>query len=332
MPSTRYVAAEIEVSQADGNLEWAMSPLDIVVDKWKAAVVHDGSVGPNGFEINTAPASGNAFVAEINELCTALKAQEAQADEQCGCHIHIDARDYSYYELKRLLYLYAAIEPALYAMVPTSRRESHFCVPCGQKYFSALLAIRPEGPEARPGRTWRPQTVQRVVRFSGTQATISQRIEREDGDLQRLKRGVMFACYGHTDMSLAKKLRSNKGQGQSFRYRNLNLHSWFYRHTIEWRLPEGTVDPHTIINWGILFASILDTANKMSERGLIDLISKVAPPTTDCRAAVVGSTALLREISPTEDNRAWIKARVARFRGGPLRLTTEWMVFPNGRR
>lgn len=133
-PTSRYIAAEIEVAKIRGHGR----PIYNKVKEWGGAIVYDGTLPENGFEINTAPASGDVFVNQINDICKELKNQNAGINESCGLHIHIDARDLNYYDIRRLVRVYAAIENILFGMVPSDRHKSKYCQPCGERYLSAI--------------------------------------------------------------------------------------------------------------------------------------------------------------------------------------------------
>lgn len=136
-PFRRLVAAEIEVCGTRGDNGREISN---ICKKWGANIVSDGSLPSNGYEINTAPAGGDFWIYEITEICDALANQKAWVDHRAGCHVHIDARDFTHYDMRRLIIYYAKIEPILFSMLPTSRRESRYCYPCGKKYLEGISA------------------------------------------------------------------------------------------------------------------------------------------------------------------------------------------------
>ena len=80
----------------------------------------------------------------------------------------------------------------------------------------------------------------------------------------------------------------------------MNLHSWFYRGTVEFRLAAGTTNATKIVNWAILCASLLDWAEKHTDEELAALPSD--------------SLEALLAVAPTPDVREWVKARHALFR------------------
>lgn len=213
-PSLRFVAAEIEVDGLESN----SAAVDRVVSKWSASVVEDGSLGSGGFEINTAPASGDKFLEQIHQFGKALKDGTPKITNSCGLHVHIDARDFTFNDIRHLIRIYAHVEDALFAMQPERRRSSSYAKRCGKAYEGAL--------------------------DGGHGSTEESRLD--------------YHLYGTTDED---SLRYDKGDkyGRA-RYSALNLHSWFYRRTVECRLHSGSANPRKIASWGVLWALILDAA------------------------------------------------------------------------
>lgn len=124
----RFIACEVEVA---GSNEERGAKVNKVVAKWGMAVVSDGSLPSGGYEINMAPASGDLFLEEAHELGKALADARAFANEKCGLHTHVDCRDYSYAEMRRLALLWEQVEPAMFRLVSDARRGNSYCFPCG---------------------------------------------------------------------------------------------------------------------------------------------------------------------------------------------------------
>lgn len=125
---SRLVSCELEVA---GVAESARQPdRDTIMEtvrSWGGEIVADGSLPVSGFEINTAPASGSLFLQQIREVTDALSNADAYITTSCGLHVHVDARDLAYSDLRRLAILWAKVEPGLLSMVPPSRRSNHYC-------------------------------------------------------------------------------------------------------------------------------------------------------------------------------------------------------------
>ncbi len=222
-PIDRLVSVEIEVAGVRGR---APENVTEICRKWGANIVRDGSLPQYGFEINTAPAAGDLFVKEITDITDTLASQFAFANEQCGLHCHVDARDFTFFDMRRLIFLYEKIEPALFSMVPATRRRSKYCYPCGPRYSKNL----------------RESTIPKMSK-------------------NQIYRGI-YGLDG-SQVQDRKKIRTDQA-----RYNALNIHSWFVRGTTECRIRHGTVDRQEIINWGMLWAGILDYAIKTPETNI----------------------------------------------------------------
>src|ERR1051326_4979557 len=238
-PSRRFVSCEVEVCGAHGNAQ----QVNEVVAAWQSAVVSDGSLPQGGFEITTAPTNGDKFVEHMTVLSAALREAAGWVDARAGMHVHIDARDFHYWDLRRLIMLYQRVEPALFAMVPPGRRRSSFCEPCGNRYMDAIRL----GDDAAKG--------------------LAEAEAQRAWTMSAFKKRLLFSLYSTTNTRGARgwhrdKIADQQPTGDKYaapRYRAMNLHSWMYRGTIEFRIPPGTVRKHKMIGWGTLFAGFLDS-------------------------------------------------------------------------
>lgn len=269
--SKRFIAAEIEVASVDGD-----DGVSDAVRAWRGCIVRDGSLPDTGFEINTAPASGDLYVTQIREVCAALKTSGAEVTSACGLHVHVDAADLRYYELQRVVRLYAAWESLLFQMVPASRRRSTYCQPCGASMVRALDARATPGAKA----------------YKALRAKVA--------------RGV----YGDADTRSRRKSKYDDA-----RYSALNLHSWFYRGTLECRLFTGTTDPAKIIPWGLMWARIADLAVKLTDREVADIAAACGPTSEGLSVAYVAAqyqTLMTHVVAGDAEIKAFIDARLRR--------------------
>lgn len=205
----RYMGVEIEVDSGDKNA------VTKTIQKWGAGLVQDGSLSDEGFEITTAPARGHEFLDQIKEITNDLAVADAKITRSCGLHVHVDARDLKFYEIRKILNYYAAIEPALYAILPKWRRNSKYCVPNGK-------------------------------RFAGIQLNKH----------KKLRHDVHKVCYQTTNMQELPDRKKHKYDDA--RYFGFNLHSWFYRGTIEFRHFGGSIECRKITNWARLCCAIIE--------------------------------------------------------------------------
>lgn len=251
-PSKRHISCELEIADVSDDCG-----ISSAVRRHKGCIVEDGSLPDTGFEINTAPAAGDVFCDQIDDICAALVESDATVDSSCGYHVHVDARDFRFFEIRKLVILYARIEDALFAMTPKSRHGSSYCIPCGKRYLRDL----------KPGKLCKKSVVETVYGTSG-------RVVRE-------YRGSKY---------------------QSARYAALNLHSWFYRGTIECRMAAGTINANKVACWGMLWAGILDYVYKTPEKDVQALVDR----------NLLGLEVLL-SVCPTDEVREFVKERTAKF-------------------
>jgi hypothetical protein len=261
-PSRRFIAVEVEVAKSAWN---SRQEIDPEIRAWPgAALVSDGSLPEGGYEINTAPSSGDFFVQKVQSLCAALGRASASVTRECGLHVHVDARRMTYRAMRRLVRLYEVVEPAMFDMVPGSRKNNRYCRRVRDGYSKNL---------------------------SGHMATA------------RAKAEVVSAVYAvDLDSTWGKEsfAHRSKSKYDEARYGAMNLHSWFYRGTVEFRLAAGTTNATKIVNWALLCASLLDWAEKHTDEDLASLPSD--------------SLEALLAVAPTREVREWVKARYAMFR------------------
>lgn len=225
--SKRFIAAEIETAGCGSGTDFMKA-----IKKWGAAIVRDGSI--SGFEINTSPASGDAYIEEINEIVSALNKQAGYADVSCGLHVHVDCRDFNYYDMRRLVQIYYVLENGLFALCQRRRHNGQYSKLCGESYYKAIKT-------AKQPKEFKKKFLQSV--YGG------------EGNGREFSRSV---------------LQQSKYNGA--RYNAMNLHSWMYRGTVENRMFHGTVDANDIINWGILNARMIDFAMNRPEKEVNALV------------------------------------------------------------
>jgi len=269
-PSHRYLSVEIEVAGCGTG-----SYVNQACAKWKASIVEDGSLPDGGFEINTAPANGDAFVQQITEICTALARQGAEVNDRCGLHVHIDARTFRAPTMRKLLKLYVKLERALLLLVPKSRRHNQYCTPVEHRLREYLNPKKiTYTPDNKP--------IYGPVTLKGTKET---------------REKIAEYTYGDGVKVVPKRLRRNKYGGE--RYKAFNLVSWYHRGTIECRLFNGTINAVKIVNWAMLWAGILDYAKRTHEN-VIDAIPEHSDSEPLRNLMIVAPTGTVKE---------WVKQR-----------------------
>ncbi len=240
-PSRRFLVPEIEVA----GCRTSRGPVEEILYTWGGQIVHDGSLPSTGFEINLQPAQGDLYIKMIEEVCEALREGGAYVDGSCGLHVHVDARDFQYPDIRRLVFLYELLEPAIFSLLPPARRSNRFCVPCAKGYAEALRAGKPLKVEGGGRRKFNKEPLIELV--------YGKRAERGANGI--LDRG---SKYG-------------RGATHDARYRGLNLYSWFYRGSVEFRHLFGTINPGEIVAWSMICGEILNQSLKLSEKEITEL-------------------------------------------------------------
>ncbi len=250
-PSKRFISLEVEVSEGDGQ-----SVHDTCM-KYSDAIVEDGSLPDSGWELNMNPSQGDVFVEHCNDIAKGLKIGEACVDSSCGMHCHVDARDYGWFDLFKLIKLYSIVENGMFSIVSPSRKQGQYSKPC-RDLFSSCSNFK----------TFKVDLMSALYDYS---VPVKGKRKSQDGNSH-----IYFTNYNsgkaHKNSHGSPKVlaaRSEKYNGA--RYSALNIHSYFYRGTIEFRHHQGTTQASKMIHWGRICAAVIDSATKMSLKEIANL-------------------------------------------------------------
>lgn len=242
----RYISCEIEVDRVGKPGKGKM--IREVVKRWNDSVVSDGSLsGSHSHETNTAPTMGDLFIKHITEVCDGYALGEATCTASCGLHVHVDTRDFRFYDIRRLLALYNGAERAIFELCEPRRLNAKYSQICGKFYAN----MSPD-----------PELFKRQIlgKFYGG-GTVLPKIGGSKGVKEKKRKKYM-----------------------ELRYRALNLHSHFHRGTIEFRHHEGTTDKDEILNWSLSVANFINSAHNTSEARVKELL---AMPSRDALLALL---------------------------------------------
>jgi hypothetical protein len=258
-PSARFLSPEVEINSLENHGRNGIGKkISNIVYNWGGRIVEDGSLDQGGFEINVAPAGGDLFIRQMEEIFDVLNEGGAEVGENCGMHVHIDARDFTPFDIRRLIMYYYLIEPVLFAMVPKERRNNTYCVPCGERL--------------RKGVT-KPAKTSREVRYNLFKAVYGGRFRGNIGPaiVKDKKGNPKLTDNGNyiTKQNVINGDKSfqdlKKNKNGASRYNALNLVSWFFRGSVECRLYPGTTSFSDATNWSMMWACILDYVAKSSD-------------------------------------------------------------------
>lgn len=256
--SRRYISVELEIAKIDND---CADYVTRKADRWDDAIVSDGSLPDTGFEINTNPTNGDRFLTHIEDLCSGLNRADAAVERCCGMHVHLDARDYSYLDLYKLTRLYALVEDALFSLCAPSRRNGSYSRECASKYVFAGY------------KTFKQSIIAMLYGEDAAKST-----KRWDGkkmpstSYNKAQKRRVLACFN-------EKYDSN-------RYSALNVHSFFYRRTVEFRHFQGTTNATKATSWAMVCAAVMDSASRLT----LDQIAALPYDSFDALLAVVPST------------------------------------------
>ena len=178
--------------------------------------------GPCGFEICTMPASGTKAVNQFDDWETAFESDDVYVTDECGAHVHTDARDFCMEELAKLMMSYRAFQPALYRMIPSERRrDRNEGGPCARIVYEPLLVKK----LIEANTTGKIQTFLRARHLG-------------EGSIDKVVAPNPFVNDRHVGCNVAL---------------SFNLHR-----TVEWRIPPGVTLASDMIGWARMFAKIMD--------------------------------------------------------------------------
>ena len=92
----------------------------------------DGSINDAegyGYEYISKPMNGDHLFYKIDRMSEYLFDHNYWVNKSCGLHIHIDARDLFYKELKGILLIAKSFEKTIFSMVAKSRSGTNWCKP-----------------------------------------------------------------------------------------------------------------------------------------------------------------------------------------------------------
>ena len=215
--SARLVGLEVEFNDSPpaAARQWATM--------WAGHIHSDGSCG---YEAVTPPVAGKYIYPCLKSMQRALK--ECSADNRCGVHVHVEAADLGWYDIRRLLHVWRLVEPVMFLIAGQNRLGNRYCGQIGssirpdllshekaasQEHILNLYGTSREAIRSRPahkkdsGRykclNLMPWLAQR--RGNGLDTTIEFRLHRATLSADRLAhwaalvRNVVDWCVSHTD-------------------------------------------------------------------------------------------------------------------------------------
>lgn len=259
----RFLGLEIECSYVGrtGRLEVP----DFVKYQW----VHDGSITAGGQEMVLQPLAGDQFLQGIAAIGTELAKYNFKADNSCGFHVHVGVGDvqvgtgsqaqivpgWGAYELRRLVVMYSQFEDLFYQLVAPGR-DGYRLVHGEEKYYArrwkANKAWIDKLMACKDSASIRRCLVESLYSTKldphySINGTSKIRVKTEFNE------GHCYCPWPQVPTKILHGFRNFPNLAahkyEQCRYYGLNLHTFFQRGTVEYRMHEGTVATDKLIYW-----------------------------------------------------------------------------------
>ncbi len=214
--------------------------------KWRGGVHHDGSCG---WEAVTAPIAGDHIENCLKDLADTFKASHATADDKCGIHVHVDARDLKWADMYRLLWVYGKVEPLMYLLAgqhraKVDRDRTSYCKPVGKEFLDSLSEVDRKGAvlSVALGKGQSEDAARKSFR--------SHRIGKKDGGRYR---GLNIIPWLAGRAYKEKRQVRDKNTGKVVTYLEPKSDS-----TVEFRMHRNSLLGDRVIGWTQLCAKLVD--------------------------------------------------------------------------
>lgn len=197
-------------------------------------ITRDGSVHPSERELVVNPLWGDDVPELLPLLVDKLVEHGSTVNQTCGLHVHIDAANFTYSSLRRILYGWMAVQEQVFERLVSPHRSA---MPAYQ--FAAMNEVTTSidtplraATNSSDIKTWLVRYLYGIDRPLKLQYRTTAEYQSA---LQRFKHQI--------SQQAASKYVNHARRSA------LNLHSWMMRGTVEFRLKEATLDPYDVVNW-----------------------------------------------------------------------------------
>jgi hypothetical protein len=246
--------------------------------------VHDGTITSGGAELVCNPVVGDGYVKLIDHVIDQIEANGVKADKTCGFHVHCQSTDLGWFGLRRALLLWNRIEGDVFRyFTQADRQRNRYCQPmnivneadrreCWQ--FSPESLVKMMRPRYHSEDSIKRWLLKHLYGLEIPKEVIPMPVEPSPGlapneynkqytiwrkkysEWQKLMQGV----------NTFEKLKKNKRtETNGCRYAAFNVHSHFYRGTIEFRLKEGTTNYDEIVFWPLVCGWIVESVMNLTD-------------------------------------------------------------------
>lgn len=272
--SRRAIGLELELSNFG---QWVVREKDRgrIPNGPTYTIDHDGSVKPSGMEAVISPMAGDQMIIPgLNAIATHVWNNNCEVNETCGYHVHVDARDFSWHDIQKTLAIWMALEsqPELWKLA--GRPPTSFSEP-----WISWWKSKTKDTIALDIKKFKAQVIRMLYNVdTDTYKEHLAKVKELDVYQDALKRAQYYINQGEKNIKLPRKvdyvnvinnhkaLKINRGWNRAVRsrYMDLNIHSWLYRGTLEFRLGAGTVDPNDIRMWPLFCLWLIEAISRTS--------------------------------------------------------------------
>jgi hypothetical protein len=249
-PIRRMIGLELELGEWGTVAQTRFNHLSYTPD-------HDGSVRPSMQEMVLNPLLGDAFFPAMTELATKCHMAGAIVNDTCGFHVHIEAADIGYWDLRRLLEVYARLEGEIFQYLLAPHRSSKL----ESEHYTRFLTRRHNTAKC-PKCLERPQ-------YAGQTPLLQDLLPRlwlakRTTDIKAVMLEMLYGIknpINHGEEVEARK----RDKYISCRYYALNLHTMNYRGTIEFRHKEAVLDVRELTIWPMFCAWMVELSTRLTD-------------------------------------------------------------------
>ena len=207
----------------------------------------DGSVRPGEIEWVVGPIDNLKKFKAWSVLQYAIGDYSGnQVNNTCGYHVHVDAANLNVIDLYGLLVIWEKIKP-FFGHLYADRLSNPTCKPISQ--LPSYKALMKKG--------------EKLFGIAKTTQDITSGLKYIFGSLlYGLVPPVAMDLETQREWSRQWNQHMSQRRHDRCRYVDLNIHSYFYRKTIEWRIMGGTTNTDVLIGWPLLCGNMLTLAVK----------------------------------------------------------------------
>lgn len=257
LKSRRAIGLEIELATF-GTWAVAKKQAGVIPDGPGYMIDHDGSVRPSQMEAVVKPMAGDQEIVNgLVAIAQHVYNNNCTVNETCGYHVHVDARDYNWADIQKLMMIWMNVEDHLAIWNLAGRQPNDHCQRWTTWWSKYHGKISPAGDLA----VFKRNVI--VALYEHDIAQLETNIANMKLHGATYKRALNLHYDAPRDYRKPRavdylpgwkrhmELKANRGWNHAVpsRYLDLNIHSWLYRGTIEYRLGAGTVDPTDIQMW-----------------------------------------------------------------------------------